>query len=77
VTFWSGEKLETELCGLIRPFDKDAIDCAAYTLSVGNELYISPDKAVEDISRHSKQRLEPGESFAIPPAVKCDRLHFD
>ena len=67
MAFWSGEKLEAELGELIKPFDKDAIDCAAYTLSVGNELYISPDKAVEDLSRHSKQRLEPGESFAIPP----------
>lgn len=55
MAFWSGEKLEAELESLITPFDSNAIDCAAYTLRVGNEVYVSPDKAVPDPSRHTKQ----------------------
>ena len=65
--FWSGEKLEEELPTLITPFDKAAIDCAAYTLRVGDEIYVSPDRAVNDPSRHTKQKLKQGEGFTIPP----------
>lgn len=67
MVFWSGEKLSEELEPLISDYDEDAIDCAAYTLTVGNEIYISPDHAVETPTRHTKQRLRPGEGFAIPP----------
>ena len=67
MAFWSGEKLEEELEGLITPFDKTAIDCAAYTLRVGDEIYVSPDKAVDNPSRHTKLKLKPSEGFTIPP----------
>ncbi|MDE0694570.1 MAG: hypothetical protein OXH76_01900 [Boseongicola sp.] len=67
MAFWSGEKLEEALPELIEPFDPEAIDCAAYTLHVGDEIYVSPDREVASPGRHSKQKLGKGEAFAIPP----------
>lgn len=65
--FWSGETLEVRLADLIEPFDKNAIDCAAYTLRIGHEIYVSPDREVSEPSRHTKQKLTDGQSFTIPP----------
>ncbi len=65
--FWSGEKLGERLPTLIEPFEEEAIDCAAYTLHVGYEVYVSPDKRISDPNRHSKQNLSRGQSFTIPP----------
>jgi dCTP deaminase len=65
--FWSGEALEERLPDLIRPFDSGAIDCAAYTLRVGHEVYISPDREIAEPSRHTKKTLSEGQGFAIPP----------
>lgn len=67
MAFWSGEKLGEKLPNLIEPFDPEAIDCAAYTLHVGDEVYVSPDREISSPSRHSKQKLKTGEAFAIPP----------
>lgn len=69
MAFWSGETLKTKLdCEkLIQPYDPNAIDCAAYTLHVGKEIYISPDGEVSAPNRHTKQMLKPEEGFAIPP----------
>lgn len=67
MAFWSGEKLGEELPNLIEPFNPSEIDCAAYTLHVGDEVYISPDREIASPSRHSKQKLTAGEAFAIPP----------
>lgn len=67
MAFWSGERLGEALPGLIEPFDPEAIDCAAYTLHVGDEIYVSPDREVASPGRHSKQMLGAGEAFAIPP----------
>jgi len=67
MAFWSGEKLEAELAPLIEPFDTEAIDCAAYTLRIGDEIYVSPDRDVTDPSRHTKQKLTEGQGFTIPP----------
>lgn len=67
MAFWSGEKLREELAPLITGYDEKALDCAAYTLRIGDEIYISPDHKVETLSQHTKQKLQPGEGFAIPP----------
>ena len=67
MAFWSGEKLSEELEPLVTGYDAKAIDCAAYTLRIGTEIYVSPDHSVETPTRHSKQLLQPGEGFAIPP----------
>ena len=41
--FWSGETLRERLAPLIEPFEPERVDCAAYTLSVGREVYVSPE----------------------------------
>ena len=66
MSFWSGDTLETRLPGLIEGFSRDQIDCAAYTLRVGSEVFISPSTAVE-AARKTKLLLKKDEGFAIPP----------
>lgn len=66
MAFWSGETLKERLPQLVRPYDEAAIDCAAYTLHVGSEIYVSPDRKISDPTRHSKKRLAAGEAFTIP-----------
>ena len=65
MSFWSGDTLETRLPGLIEGFSRDQIDCAAYTLRVGSEVFISPSTAVE-AARKTKLLLKEDEGFAIP-----------
>jgi dCTP deaminase len=67
MAFWSGETLGQKLPNLIEPFDPSAIDCAAYTLHIGCEVYVSPDREVVAPTRHTKQTLGNGEGFTIPP----------
>lgn len=67
MSFWRGETLAEKLPSLIEPFDQDAIDCAAYTLHVGDEIYISPSQRTKDPGRHTREQLTRGQSFAIPP----------
>lgn len=67
MSFWRAETLSAKLPSLIDPFDPKAIDCAAYTLHVGDEVYISPDQKIKNPNRHTKQKLANGECFAIPP----------
>lgn len=67
MAFWSGETLAQKLPTLVNPFAPTAIDCAAYTLHVGAEVYVSPDKDIASPSRHTKQRLNTQDGFTIPP----------
>ena len=67
MSFWRGETLLEKLPGLIDPFDETAIDCAAYTLHMGKEIYVSPDGTIKSPNRHTKKVLCKGEGFAIPP----------
>lgn len=65
--FWSGETLAASLPNLIDPPNKDNIDCSAYRLSIGSEVYISPsDQSVEKKSA-TVRRYDVGQWFAIPP----------
>ena len=65
--FWSGETLTKKLPELIEPYDEGAIDCAAYTLHMGQEIYVSPDGTIQSPNRYTKQKLGKREGFAIPP----------
>jgi len=65
--FWSSKTLLERLPGLIDRFDKDAVDCAAYTLKIGEEVYVSPSVATADPDRISIQKLALGEAFTVPP----------
>jgi dCTP deaminase len=65
--FWSGETLGARLQSLIYPFDARRIDCAAYTLAVGSEVYVTPPDHSVDAKKVSVQQLNDCEWFTIPP----------
>ena len=66
MTFWSGERLGERLPELVDPFDPARIDCAAYRLRVGPEVYVSPTDQAKDAQTKSKVALDPGEAFTVP-----------
>lgn len=65
--FWSGETLSERLTTLIEPFVPDRVDCAAYTLSIGTEIYVSPNDQTADPTTVTIRKLSDGEAFTIPP----------
>ncbi len=65
--FWSGETLKVRLDGLIDPFVPERVDCAAYTLSIGPEVYVSPNDQTADPTTVTVRRLNEGDGFTIPP----------
>ena len=65
--FWSGETLSERLKTLIDPFIPGRVDCAAYTLSIGPEVYVSPNDQTADPTTVTIRRLNEGEAFTIPP----------
>lgn len=77
MTFWSGDTLETRLQPgvIVRPFNKSQIDCAAYTLRMGSEVYVTPDAGLGTIRRATEKiidskkpkTLKKNEHFIIPP----------
>ena len=66
MSFWRGETLAARLPDLVKPFDPGAIDGAAYTLHVGDEIYVSPHQTTKDPDRHTKETLTRGQCFTIP-----------
>ena len=64
--FWSGETLKERLGELIEPFNPDRVDCAAYTLSIGPEMYVSPNEHTADPTTATVRKLTEGEAFTIP-----------
>src|SRR6266850_7153701 len=66
--FWSGETLNEWIprFNIIDPFDAAQIDCAAYTLRMGKEAYITPDYQVSILSKHKIYRLAMNDHFIIP-----------
>jgi len=68
MAFWSGETLAKTLGGLIKPFDPSKIDCAAYTLALGPEVYVTSDQRLGGSAETGvKVELDPGSQFRIPP----------
>ena len=65
--FWSGETLSERLKTLIDPFVSERVDCAAYTLSIGSEVYVSPNDQTADPTKVTIRKLSEGEAFTIPP----------
>ena len=66
MTFWSGERLGERLPDLVDSFDSARIDCAAYRLRIGPEVYVSPTDQAKDAQTKSKVSLDPGEAFTVP-----------
>lgn len=64
--FWSGETIEERLPILFEPHDTKRIDCAAYTLSVGPEVYVSPSEQSADPDLVTIRKLDKEEGFTIP-----------
>src|SRR3984893_13661938 len=65
--FWSGETLSERLNSLIDPFLPERVDCAAYTLAIGPEVYVSPNDQTADPTTVTVRKLADGEAFTIPP----------
>ena len=65
--FWSGETLSERLKTLIDPFVSARVDCAAYTLAIGPEVYVSPNDQTADPTTVTIRKLCDGEAFTIPP----------
>ena len=67
MSFWSGEKLKEEVANCIAgAYDSENIDCAAYTLHVGPEVFITPDHYELNPSQNTKRSLKEKEAFNIP-----------
>lgn len=58
-SFWSGETLAERLPDLIEPYSPSPIDCAAYTLAVGPEAYVSPNDRAADPTTVTVRKLTP------------------
>ena len=65
--FWGSDRLARELPNLIPRFDPARIDGAAYRLSVGEEVYVSPTGQPNDPRNKPKTKLNPGDGFMVPP----------
>lgn len=65
--FWSGETLSERLKTLIDPFSPARLDCAAYTVAIGPEVYVSPNEQSADPTMVTVRQLGDGEAFTIPP----------
>lgn len=65
--FWSGETLKGRATSIVKPFDPERVDCAAYTLSVGCEVYVSPSDQTAGSTAVTVRKLAQGEAFTIPP----------
>ncbi|MFA7585394.1 MAG: deoxycytidine triphosphate deaminase [Novosphingobium sp.] len=65
--FWGSEKLARELPKLIPTYDDLRLDGAAYRLSVGEEVYVSPTGQPDDPRNKPKTQLAPGVGCTVPP----------
>lgn len=65
--FWSSDTLSDRLPPLIIPYDPKRVDCAAYTLSVGPEVYVSPSDQAADPTTVTVRKITQDEAFTIPP----------
>lgn len=68
MTYWSGEKIASNLKSLFMPNDPGKIDCSAYRLSLGREVFVTTDQRFDDSPEKGlKLYLDPGEQCRIPP----------
>lgn len=70
MTFWSGATLETRLGaeGLVSSFSAQRIDCAAYRLRLGSQVYISPGSEAEHAEQVTIRTLwDHDDAVTVPP----------
>ncbi|MEO5374607.1 MAG: deoxycytidine triphosphate deaminase [Alphaproteobacteria bacterium] len=65
--FWSGETLLERLPDLNNDFMQNAVDCNAWTLTIGDQIYITPTAKAAESGTHTIRNLSKGECFQIPP----------
>ncbi|HVN70144.1 MAG TPA: deoxycytidine triphosphate deaminase [Candidatus Binatia bacterium] len=63
---WSAETLISHLEEVVFPATAAAVDGAAYTLKVGNEVYVSPS-SLEGRDNAVIRQLQTGQDIVIPP----------
>jgi dCTP deaminase len=66
MTFWSGATLQRRLSEVVKCPSIARIDCAAYTLSVGPEFYVTPSDKTLDAKTTTIRKLDADEVFSIP-----------
>jgi dCTP deaminase len=66
MAFWSGQTLARKLPDMIADFDPARIDCAAYTLAMGSQYYVTPGKVDFDSRSAVVRELKDKEHFRIP-----------
>lgn len=70
--FWTSQRIARRLSELVeRPTDVpppsvDDIDCNAFTLTVGDEVYVSPAQGEDNAPARAIKQLKKRESFSIP-----------
>lgn len=65
--FWGNDKLARELPNLISSYATGRLDGAAYRLSIGEEVYVSPTGQPDDPRNKPKMPLPLGAGFTVPP----------
>lgn len=64
--FLSGDMIAAHGNAWIKPFDSKRVDCAAYTMRIGDEAFVSPEG--RDTRKPGlTQRLDQGAPIVIPP----------
>ncbi len=66
MSFWTSQQLELNLPKLIDRYSDKQVDCNAYTLRIGDEVYVSPTDQTPDPKSSTIRRLAEGEGFTIP-----------
>lgn len=70
MSFWSGEKLGARLEKeeLVAPFNSEQLDCAAYQLRLGTQVYVSPGSEAEEPNSVTIRTLwEHNAAVTVPP----------
>jgi dCTP deaminase len=62
--FWSGDKLEAKLPDIVSNFSAKNIDCSAYTMAIGHQVYVSRDGDRDQAKMY--RSLGHKEQFEIP-----------
>lgn len=65
MAFWGGKRLAERLPSLVTDYDDSRVDCAAYTLRMGRQFYLSA--ADEKYGENKLEQLAEGGSLTIPP----------
>lgn len=65
MAFWSSQTLENRLKELVSGTGSPKVDCNSIELTVGREVYVTPN--LSNIYTSTKQQLLPEQAFQIPP----------